>query len=85
MRDSVEITKASAAYIAKWRMKEMIDSDKSMDMLKRFAMSKAIEKGGGVDEIADMLYSMGIRLSIDRNDPDHRAWIENKAVILEKA
>lgn len=84
-RDPVEITRDSAAHIAKWRMKEMLAADQNMPLLKRMAMQQAVQKGGGVDEIADMLYAMGIRLSIDRNDDDHRAWIEAKVVFTEKA
>ncbi len=82
-RESVEITRDSAASIAKWRMKEMLDNDKNIPALKRFAMQSAIHKGGGVDEIADMLYAMGIRLSIDKNNDEHKSWIEAGAVILE--
>ncbi len=89
MRDPVEITKKSAASIAKWRMQMLIDADKKlpasrqMNMLKRFSMEQAILKGGPVDEIADMLYDLGIHLSIDKNNEEHASWIKANAVILE--
>ncbi len=83
-RDPVEITQDSASHIAKWRMREMMKEDKNMDALKRFAMTKAVEKGGGVDEIANMLYSMGIRLTLDRNNAEHQSWIAANVVALEK-
>lgn len=84
MRDPKEITKRSAASIAKWRMEQILADDKSMPALKRFAMTQAIRKGGEVDEIAEMLYAMGIRLTVDSNNPEHKAWIDSSAVILEK-
>lgn len=84
MRDSVEITKASAAHIAKWRIKEILDQDKNMPLFKKMAMQSAIAKGGGVDEIADILYELGLKISIDKNNPDHKSWIDGKVVVLEK-
>lgn len=84
MRDPVEITRRSAASIAKWRMRTMLSEDKNMPALKRFAMQQAVQDGGGVDEIADMLYAMGMKLSIDKNNPEHKSWIDGRAVDLEK-
>ncbi len=84
MRSPVEINQRSAASIAKWRMQQIIDTDKSLSLLKKFAMEQAIKKGGGVDEIAEMLYGMGIRLSIDQNTPEHAEWISGGYVIVEK-
>ncbi len=90
MRSPVEITRDSAASIAKWRMKEMLKEDEKrppsqrMPLLKKMAMQSAIQKGGGVDEIAEMLYSLGMKLSIDQNDEDHKAWISTGAVFVEK-
>lgn len=83
MRDPVEITKGSAVNVATWRMKEILDSDKNMPALKRFAMQAAIQKGGGVEEIAEILYAMGLRLTIDRNNPEHKSWIDARVVCLE--
>ncbi len=83
MRSPVEITQRSAASIAKWRMQEIIDNDKSMPGLKRFAMQQAVKEGGAVDEIAEMLYTLGIRLSVDQNDETHAEWIKIRAVIPE--
>ncbi len=88
-RDPVEITKKSAASIAKWRMQMLLDEDdklpsnKQMNMLKKFSMKQAILPGGPVDEIAAMLYDLGIHLSIDKNNEEHASWIKANAVILE--
>jgi len=83
MREPAEITKDSAAYIAKWRIRTILESDKSIGFVKKFAMEAAAKDGGGVDEIADVLYSLGLKLSIDMNNPVHKAWVEGRAVFLE--
>lgn len=79
-RNPVEITEESAASIAKWRIKEMIDNG-SMDFIKKMAMQSAIQKGGGVDEIARILYGMGLRLTVDKNNETHQKWIAARAVV----
>lgn len=90
MRQPAEITQESAASIAKWRMRELLEADKKllspqrMPMMKSFAMGQAIQADGGVDEIAKMLYALGIKLSIDKNNPDHKEWIRLGAVEIEQ-
>lgn len=84
MRNPAEITKESAAHIAKWRIKEILDEDKNMPLLERMAMQSAIQKGGGVDKIADILYDLGLRISVDQDSEEHAAWIKGGVVVLEK-
>lgn len=79
-RSGVEINKDSAVSLAKWRIKQVID-DKSTSLLRRFALIQSMKPGGGVDEIAGMLYDMGIRLSIDANNEQHAQWIETGAAV----
>lgn len=79
-RVGIEIDKASAVSLAKWRIQQVID-DPTTGMLRRFALKTALKPGGGVDEIASMLYDMGIRLSIDSGNPVHAQWLANGAAI----
>ncbi len=84
MRDPAEITQASAAYIAKWQIGQILKTDQSLTMMEQFAMQQAIQKNGAVDKIAKILYDAGLKITVDKNHGDHRAWIDAKAVILEK-
>lgn len=84
MRSPVEISKASAANIAKWRIREIMADDKNMPLFRRMAMQSAVQDGGGVDEIAAILYDLGLRISIDQNNAEHAAWINGGVVALEK-
>ncbi len=81
-RDPAEITQDSAASIAKWRISELIEDDK-FDGLTKFAMQQAIKDGGGVDEIAEILYTLGLKIAVDKNNPEHQDWIKKRAVVLE--
>ncbi len=80
MRKPVELTKESAASIAKWRMQQMI-LDPATPWLKRIALKSAISAGGGVDEVANILYAMGIRLTVDENNSEHKAWLDSGAAV----
>lgn len=79
-RKPAEISQESAAHIAKCRMQEML-KDPAMPMMKRMGMQMGINSGA--DEIAEILYDMGVRLSIDLNDPAHAQWVKDESVILE--
>ncbi len=91
MRDPAEITKKCAASIAKWRIGEMLAelerTSGTFDLqatLRKVALKTAVAPGGGIDEIADVLYGMGLKLTIDKNNPVHQKWIEGGAIILEE-
>lgn len=81
-RVPAEITKGSAAHIAKCRIQEMLDHDE-LDIIKRFALKSAIKDGGGVDEIATILWDLGLHMTVDTNNPTHQQWITDGAVVLE--
>ncbi len=82
-REPIEITQASAVSIAKWRIKELLKTG-NIPMFQRLGMQASLAQGGGVDQIGEMLYSMGIRLSIDGNNPEHFEWIKQGSVVVEK-
>ncbi len=84
MRNPAEISKKSAASIAKWRIKEVLETDKSIDPLTRIGMKQALMDGGGVDQIANILYDLGLKISVDRNNKEHADWIKDGAVEIEK-
>ncbi len=82
-RDSADITRRSAANIAKWRIKEMLkDKNNNLNMMQKAALNIALSDGGAIEQIADILYDAGMMLSVDRNNPEHQAWIEAGAVEL---
>ena len=83
MRNPVEITMKSAASIAKWRIKEILSADQTISAMERFAMSSSMADGGGVDKIAKILYDLGLKITIDKNNPEHKAWIDNNSVRLD--
>lgn len=83
-RDSADITQASAANIAKYLIEEQMKDDPKMPMLTRITLQTAIQPGNGVDQIAEILYSMGLKISIDKNNPDHMDWVSGGAAELEK-
>lgn len=84
-RDPVEINQASAEYLAKCRIKQMLaDPNAKLDFIKRMALKASLEDDGPVDQIADMLWGMGLRMTVDKNNPDHKTWIETGVVFLEK-
>lgn len=84
MRDPADITKRSAINVAKSRIEEILAEDQNMGTMARIAMKSAIQPGGGLYQIADMLYDMGLRISIDKNNPEHQDWLKIRAVELEK-
>ena len=80
-RNPVEIDKKSAINIAKWRIGEKAKTEK--DFVTKMMLQTALQPGGGVEQIAEILYGMGVRLSIDRNDPDHASWLSTGAAVEE--
>ncbi len=89
-RDPAEITRRSAAHIAKYLISEMIEADDKkpsrdrMPTLTNFALKAAIKDGGGIDEIAKILYDKGLYISIDKNSAEHKEWLDCGAAELEK-
>lgn len=81
MRESVEITKSSAIYVAKHFVGEATKDE--TDFFRKLAMSSAVQPGGAIEQIADLLYEMGIKLSIDKSNPDHQQWLANGAAVAE--
>ncbi len=85
-RDPVEINQTSAANLAKWRIGEMLkelEGKSSFNLqvtLRKVALNAALAPGGGIDEIATVLYGMGLRLTVDKNNPQHKFWIDNHQV-----
>lgn len=77
-REPCEIHKDSAKTLAKWHIENVVIPQSSFG--KRIILQAAIAKGGAVDEIVDMLDGMGIKLSIDKSNPQHKTWLENHNV-----
>lgn len=89
MRDPAEITRTSAVNIAKWRIQDMLDTDKSLSMMQAFALRTALADGGAIEQIADILYDCGLKITVDKNNPTHQDWLTpdekgDAAVYLEK-
>lgn len=82
-RSPAEITRIAAINIAKWKVAELCKQP-GTPMLTRFALQTAL-KGDAVEQIADVLYGSGLKLTIDLNDPAHKSWLESGAVKLEEA
>lgn len=82
MRAPVEITKESAVYIAKYFVGEQ--AKKETNFIRKFALNSSLEPGGGIDQIADMLYGLGIKLSIDKSNTDHVEWLRSGAAVEDK-
>lgn len=81
-RQSVEITRESAAHIAKWKIKQILDQkDNGLSMMQKMAMGVALQDGGGVDQIAGILYGSKIHLALDINDPEHKSWLDSGAAV----
>ncbi len=89
-RDPAEITRRSAAHIAKYLIGEMIEEDDKkprrdqMPTLTNFALKAAINDGGGIDEIAKILYDKGLFISIDKSNPEHAEWLQSGAAEVAK-
>ncbi len=75
MRDSVDITKKSAVNIAKWRISELLKTGR-FGVFESTALKMALANGGAVEQIADILYECGLKISVDKNDPDHQLWLK---------
>ena len=84
-RNPAEINQDSAAHIAKELIKDLLDTDRAMPMLTRMALKTAIQPGGGVDEIAKILYSKGLYISVDQNNTEHQQWVKDGVVELEQS
>lgn len=78
-RSPVEINQTSACSLAKWRIQQRLKG--KVGFMEQVMLQQAIKDGGAVDEIAQMLYDMGIRLSIDKDNPEHKAWLDQGAAI----
>ncbi len=83
MRKPAEITKGSAISIAKWRIGDMLKNDK-LNMIQKYTMGAALADGGGVDQIGNILYDLGLKLSIDTENPVHKSWLESGAVEIDE-
>ncbi len=74
-RKPVEIDKASAVALTKWRIQQVIEHE-NPGIFRKMALKAAIAPGGAVDEIASMLYDdMDVRLSLDKNNALHAGWL----------
>ncbi len=81
MRECVEITKESAAHVAKYFVKQQAQAE--TDFLRKMAMTSAVQDDGAIDQIANLLYDMGIKLSIDKSNPEHARWLADGAAVAE--
>ncbi len=82
MRRPAEITRDSAVGIAKWRIGDLA-KDPDVSMMQKFWMTSALAKGGVVEQIGNILYDLGLKLSIDQDNPEHAQWIKDGAVELD--
>lgn len=82
MRSDARITKDSVIHLSKERIKAIIKDPKTAGM-ERFTLSMGLNNGA-VEQIANMLFDMGLRITVDKNSADHQRWIASGAVTLEK-
>ena len=82
MRLDARITKTSAIHLGKERTKAII-ADPKTDAGRKFRLGMGLN-GGAVEELVEILFSMGLRVTVDKNSPDHQKWIASGAVALEK-
>ncbi len=75
-RQSADITRKSAVNIAKWRIGDLLKTDASLGAMQKMALRMALSEGGAVEQIADILYDCGLKLSVDMNNPEHQSWIK---------
>lgn len=83
-RESADITQASASNIAKYLIEEQVKNDRKMPTFTKMALQAAIQPGNAVDQIAEILYDMGLKISVDKNNNEHKEWLASGAAELEK-
>lgn len=80
-RSPVEITQESAAWLAKQRLEQMLPT---LSAVKAFVVKQSIKDGGTIDEIAKILYELGLKITIDNNNEEHKQWVADGVVELDK-
>ncbi len=82
MRSDARITRDSVVHLSKERINAMI-KDPATPFLQKTTLGMGL-RAGAVEQIADMLFAMGLRITVDKNSPQHQQWIASGAVQLEK-
>jgi hypothetical protein len=81
MRRPVEITQASAVHVVKCKIRELLKSP-GLNFFQRMPLEMALKDGGPVEQIAEMMWSEGLHMTVDLEDKKHKNWIENGVVEL---
>lgn len=84
MRHPAEITKESFIHVVKCKVRTILKTEK-LSFVQRMPLEMALQDDGPVEQIAEMMWSEGLVVTVDLNEKKHKDWITKGVVELAEA